>query len=650
MKSVLIIEDNGQGMEEVRTLLRERGCTVTECGPESADALLFNHFAVDRACVQVFWQTRDHRIIYANDSACRALGYTREELTRMSVNDIDPYYPGPEFSEFSEYWRTSRATGHIRFETYHRAKDGLMYPVEIQCNYIELEGREYCCSFVTDISERKRTEEKLLLQQFSIENAETIFLQFSGDGKILMVNEAACRRLGYTRDELLALSDADIAPVTTSEKRLESLRTLDAGGAMTVETVFRRKDGTTFPVEFTVNKLYFRGKSYLVVFGRDITERKRTEQVLQKTQKLKSLGILAGGIAHDFNDLLATIFGYFEMARVTCEAASKTADYLDKALETFTRAKDLTQQLLTFATGGAPFRKTGSIAPIIKERTQCVLSGSRVSCSFHSDDRLWLCDFDENQMGQVVGNIVMNAVQAMPLGGKLIVAVSNVDVEHGHISFLKQGRYVHVFFTDTGSGIPPSDMPHIFDPFFTTRDKGYGLGLAMVHSIIKRHDGEIAVESEPGRGTTLHLYLPASGIDAVTQTAMKAGSHEGTGRILIMDDDASIREILGEMLRMMGYDAEYACNGHDALRMIREAGEANTPFQGAVMDLTIPGGMGGREAVGSLREGNNDMIVFASSGYSEDPVMADPAAYGFTDKIQKPFKIADLESLFARHM
>jgi PAS domain S-box-containing protein len=538
MKSVLIVEDNGLGMEEVCTLLRERGCIVTECGPESTDALRKGEF---------FFKESQRAAHIGSFKADFITGFWASSEVLDDIFGID--------------------------ESYTRSFQGWL-------DLVHPDDRE--------VMERYLREE--VISKHKPFDKEYRILRKS-DGEIRWVN-------GFGKVD----SDAE-------------------GNAISL-------------------------------FGtiQDITEHKRTEEAFQKTQKLESLGILAGGIAHDFNNLLAAIFGYFEMARVTCEAASRTADYLDKALEMFTRAKDLTQQLLTFAKGGAPILKTGSLAPIIKERTQCVLSGSRVSCSFHSDDMLWLCDFDENQIGQVVGNIVMNAVQAMPLGGKLTVAISNVDVELGQISSFTQGRYVHVFFADTGSGIPTRDMPHIFDPFFTTKDKGIGLGLATVYSIIKRHGGGIAVESEPGRGTTFHLYLPASVNEAVTQTGMKTGSCKGSGRILIMDDDASIGEILCEMLRMMGYDAEYACNGHDALRMIQQAVDTNTPFLGAIMDLTIPGGMGGKEAVRRLREVDNDMVVFVSSGYSEDPVMADPAAYGFTDRIQKPFNIADLEDLFMRNM
>lgn len=285
MKIVLTIDDNDRGIEDIRAFLRERGYSFTETIPESCAELRFTQFAIERSIVQIFLLTKDQRIIYANDAACRSLGYTREELTRMSVSDIDPWYHGLNDPELSEIWNRFRETGYGRFETNHRAKDGRVYPVELHCNFMEFEGREYSCCFATDISERKMAEEELLLQQFCIEKADTIFMQFSVEGKILRVNECACRSLGYTRDELLDLSDADIAEAPTNEGRLEYLTILDAHGFVTGETVLRRKDGFTFPVEFSANKLEFHGKTFFVGLFRDITERRKAEEALRESEK-----------------------------------------------------------------------------------------------------------------------------------------------------------------------------------------------------------------------------------------------------------------------------------------------------------------------------------------------------------------------------
>jgi two-component system, cell cycle sensor histidine kinase and response regulator CckA len=277
MKRFLIVEDNGQGMEDVYSLLRERGYSVTECGPESGDTLLFNQFAMDLACVQAFWITHDQRIIYVNDAACRTLGYTSEELTRMFVGDIDPGFPGPDHSDFFEHWRELKENGFVKFETSHRARDGRVYPVEIQSNFLEFNGREYNCCYVTDISDRKLAEEKLLLQQFCIKNTEIGIFQTSVEGEILLANDAACQSLGYSFEELRKLSVSDIDPAITRGKILEISDMLDAHGSATHETVHRRKDGTIFPVEITANKLDFHGNEYVFSFVKDITERKKAE-------------------------------------------------------------------------------------------------------------------------------------------------------------------------------------------------------------------------------------------------------------------------------------------------------------------------------------------------------------------------------------
>jgi len=284
MKSVFVIDDNGKGMEELRAFLREQGYSATESGPDCRDTLRFNQFAIDRACVQIFWLTQDLRIIYANGSACQALGYTLEELTRMSVSDIDPSYPKPEDPEISERWRALKASGYARFETCHKARNGHIYPVEIQSNFLEFEGMEYSCCFVTDISDRKKTEEKLLLQQLCIEKADTIFLQLSAEGKILMANECACRSLGYSADELLALSDVDIAPNATDEGR-ECLTAFDLDGCLAGETILQRKDGTKFPIAFSASKQEFHGKTYFFGFAKDITKRKKTELALRESEE-----------------------------------------------------------------------------------------------------------------------------------------------------------------------------------------------------------------------------------------------------------------------------------------------------------------------------------------------------------------------------
>ena len=283
MKSVFIVDDNGQGMEKARSLLVEQGYSVCDSGPDTGDAMRFTQFAMDRACIQIFWLLENGRLVYVNEAACRSLGYGHEELTGMSVYDIAPYCT---VEEYAALWRQVRKQGDDRFEAVHQSRDGRAYPVEIQSNFVAFEGREYCCCFVTDISERKLTEEKLLLHEFCVEKAGIGIFQVATDGEISMVNEQACQSLGYSSDELCAMTVFDIDPAITRKKRLDIRAILDVQGCATHETIHRRRDGTTFPVEITSNNIEFHGKSYTYSFAKDISERKLAEQALRENERI----------------------------------------------------------------------------------------------------------------------------------------------------------------------------------------------------------------------------------------------------------------------------------------------------------------------------------------------------------------------------
>lgn len=512
-----------------------------------------------------------------------------------------------------------------------------------------------------DITERKLAEEALAAEKERLATT----LRSIGDGvittdkqgKIVLINKVAENLTGWTQNEALGKPLSEVFTIINGSTRqdcgnpVDQVLTFGDITELSNRTVLISKNGTERIIADSGAPIRDADSNTIgvVLVFRDITEKQKLLDSAQRADKLESIGVLAGGIAHDFNNLLGGIYGYIDLAHGHCNDASKTAGFLDKALTTFSRAKDLTRQLLTFAKGGTPIRETLSLVPILKESTQFALSGSSVAASFHIANDLWLCDFNKNQLGQIIDNLVINAVQAMPLGGKITVTAENIEVNQGKIPSLKQGNYVHVSFADTGIGIPQSILPRIFDPFFTTKQKGNGLGLATVYSIIHKHDGEITVESEQDKGTTFHLYLPFSNKMAETQTADTSHTHRGSGRILIMDNEDYIREIAGDMLRSIGYKVEYAVNGDEALILLYNATQAKDPFLAAIMDLTIPGGKGGKETIKQLREFDKELVVFASSGYSEDPVMADPTEFGFTDRIIKPFRKKDLAEIFNRH-
>jgi nitrogen-specific signal transduction histidine kinase/CheY-like chemotaxis protein len=388
--------------------------------------------------------------------------------------------------------------------------------------------------------------------------------------------------------------------------------------------------------------------SGVVLVIRDMTERQKLIDALQRTDKLDSLGILAGGIAHDFNNILAGVFGYIELAREITTDPTVYA-YLDKSMTAFGRAKGLTGQLLTFAKGGAPQRKQSEMGPLVRENASFALSGSEFACDYDIAEDLRLVDCDKLQIGQVIDNLVINARQSMAAGGSLVISLKNVRVEDGEHPSLKEGMYVRLSVADTGTGVPTDLLKRIFDPFFTTKQKGYGLGLATCYAIVQKHDGCIEVDSVVGEGSTFHVFLPASKMGVVADAPWAPVAHRGSGTMLIMDDEASIREVLGTALRGMGYAIVEARDGEEALRLCAEAASSGTPVGGAFFDLTIPGGMGGKVAVVQLRKQFPNMPVYASSGYSDDPVMSRPTEFGFTDSIHKPYLKDELAAMLNRH-
>ncbi|MBE9529602.1 MAG: response regulator [Proteobacteria bacterium] len=372
--------------------------------------------------------------------------------------------------------------------------------------------------------------------------------------------------------------------------------------------------------------------------SKENAERKSLEAEVLKTQKLESLGVLAGGIAHDFNNLLTGIIGNLSLME---QAVDKDGDFHERLTATekaAMQASELTKQLLTFSKGGEPIKETIPIGVLIQESTCFALRGSNVNPKFTIPDDLWLVDADKGQVPQVINNLAINADQAMPDGGTLMVSAENHNVTKENRLSLKNGRYVKISVKDQGVGIPRKLLNKIFDPYFTTKQKGSGLGLASAYSVVKKHGGCIDVNSELGVGTTFRIYLPASERRTVERkTAEKEVAASDGGRILVMDDEEIVRDVAGAMLSNLGYEVVTAKDGSEAINLYKESSEAGKPFKLVIMDLTIPGGMGGTEAVTGVLEFDPSAKVIVSSGYSNDPVMADFKKYGFCGVILKPY-------------
>ena len=372
----------------------------------------------------------------------------------------------------------------------------------------------------------------------------------------------------------------------------------------------------------------------------DITERRRLEEQVRQTQKLESIGTLAAGIAHDFNNLLTAVTGNISLLRDMLVGPPEAPALLKALEDAAVRATALTKQLLTFAKGGAPVRDVASIRELIFDSATFVARGSNARCLFSIADDLAAVNADVGQISQVIGNLVLNAIQAMPHGGTIRIGANNVRLGADHALGLPSGRYVEITLADEGVGIAPEDLPHIFDPFFTTKPTGSGLGLSTSYSIVARHDGRITVASTPGHGAVFTLYLPAS--NAAPGALAPSRVATGTGRILVMDDDETICIVVQRMLERLGYAADTCHNGEEAMSLYHQAQRDGRAYDAVILDLTIPGHEGGARVLPRLQALDPQVVAIVASGYADDDALAHYERLGFRGRLPKPFDLTSL--------
>jgi len=479
------------------------------------------------------------------------------------------------------------------------------------------------------------------------ENAsDGIIISVSGEGNVY-ANRRLAEITGYRIQDLLNI---DINGLICDDGLSDIMKTLPkiTGGkpqSYQYETSVVNRDKQTIPVEIALSRTIWQNKEAVIVIIRDITERKKREEYLLKRDKLESVGVLAGGIAHDFNNLLTGILGNISLAKISLNPEDSIYKIMMDAEKASIMARDLTWQLLTFSKGGAPIRQTASISELIRDSATFSIRGANIKCAFTIPEDLGILEIDKAQISQVIQNIIINAEQAMLTGGIIYITAENVTVMADDELPLNNGNYVKITIKDTGIGIPEELRTKIFDPYFTTKEGGSGLGLATAYSIIKNHDGYISIESEVGKGTSFHIYLPVSKEGMPADTGIGDKEEElfpGKGRVLVMDDEEVVRGVVGAILNTLGYEVEFAEDGSEAIELYKQAQEGGKQFDVVIMDLTIPGGMGGGEAIKKLLEINPDSKVIVSSGYSDDAIMSSYKKYGFSAVIAKPFRFADL--------
>lgn len=592
-----------------------------------------------------------------NKGMLEMFGYTYPEALHMHVKNLIPNVHPFSFRDGQRKMRKLISEGPQTFEWLGTKKSGETFWVDISLKLTAFAGTNYLLAVARDINERKVAVQALEEEQERL----AVTLRSIGDGviatdecgKVVLLNNAGEKLTGWEQSrakgnhfsDIFTLKDVDGAD--TGHPSIIDL--LIAGTFIQKEKIVlvNVQDQAERSVALSGAPILDRNKevSGAVIVFRDISDAIKSEAEMLKVKKLESIGILAGGLAHDFNNIIFGIQGNIHLALSTLEPHSNIGRYLNAADKATVRAADLTQQLLTFSKGGEPVKRKMSLEGLPEEAARLVLGDSTIelSCSYEKD--LLAVEADSNQISQVIQNIVTNAVQAMDGDGTITITCENHVQDNSTEYMLNPGRYVHVAIKDQGCGIPAEDIDKIFDPYFSTKKTGQGLGLAICHSVIKNHGGVITVHSNIGQGTVFHLYLPA--VDAQPeQTAvptLQAGEvDKGKKTVLIMDDEKMIRDLVTEILKREGYSISTAKAGEEAIEMYNKMLEESSPPDAVIMDLTIPGGMGGKEAARAIKKIHPDARIIVSSGYSNDPVLAHFQEHGFCEVLTKPYRRDDL--------
>jgi PAS domain S-box-containing protein len=632
-----------------------------------ADNISLFKSVIEQSNEEIFLIRPDRTIVFANKAAAHNLGYSPQEILSLSMSDFDSYL-SLHSGENDDLLARLKRNESFTFDTIHQSNDGERTFKRVKAAFLSHASEEYICLFAHDITGKMRTALDILRSEERFRNvfeqsSDGIFITDT-DGSVIAWNEKIEQLTGIPKIDAVDKNIRDvylsIIAGSTENERIDQIQKYDVilshvkKGIQvqdTFETSIQSIDGSLHQVQhivFPVTSLQEDG-FLLGNIIRDITDLLKLEDERIRTQKLESLGILAGGIAHDFRNILSAILGNITLAGMELDHSSPQHRYLSSAETAVLRAKDLTSRLLTFSKGGEPIKNTISINEIIEESAHLILTGSSVHCTFNLDDSMPGILADRVQIGQVIQNII-NAMQAMPDGGNLIINASHVLLDSGHVLLLGAGQYAVISITDTGTGIPKEHLEKIYDPYFTTKTEGTGLGLSVVYSIIRKHGGNVTVTSTPGKGTTFTMYLPCSDPHSgiFEKGDPSSAPFTGSGHILVIDDEDIVRSVIKNLLKSIGYSAEATSTVEEGLELYKTRSDQNARFDAVIMDLTIKGGVSGRKGIQLFKELHPEAKVVVASGYSNDPVLSRFEEYGFFDALIKPIELRELSRIMKR--
>ncbi len=615
----------------------------------------------DSSPAAIFIHDINGTIIDLNQTMLEMFKVTKKEALTLSIADFSS--PNNLLDTLPALWEKVCAGNPQQLEWISRRPgDNSTFPVQMNLKKIIYDNREVIYATGFDITELKETEEKLAAEQERL----AVTLRSIGDGviatdtvgNIVFLNKVAEELTGWKSEEARGKPSSEIFNIInekTGQKCVSPVqRVLELGRIVGLanHTALITRDGTLRSIADSGAPIRDKESKVIgvVLVFRDVSNEHKMEEELLKIKKLESIGVLAGGIAHDFNNILAAILGNIELTSFRIDKEdTKTITLLNDAKKATRRATKLTQQLLTFAKGGDPVREEIVLPELIKESAEFVLHGSQVACKYSFPDDLWRVDVDSGQIGQVIQNITLNAKHAMPEGGTVFIRCDNIsDAAMKSLLSVDVGNYVRITLQDTGIGIPRKIVDKIFDPYFSTKQEGSGLGLAICHSIINKHEGHITVISTPDQGTCFTIYLPAIlGGSTRNTDVQKTSPLTKAARIMVMDDEPMLLDVASSQLTVLGHKAILVADGVQAVNKYQELQDNDQPVDLVIMDLTIPGGMGGQEAAIKLLQVDPEAKIIVASGYSNDPVMANYKENGFCAAIAKPFDLKELSDTIA---